>query len=194
VDGLISNLIVQRSPHLPSDLAQRQILTNVPFYVGTCVVLDSDLNQVRVLRGSGFIDFDHARYLAAARRLDKADGEARWGAAPQSPMSYTISTEPSRTPGKVTATSSDGHSFTASEPLFTGARYWLDHGAEQRAGPASGRRASRFHHSFTHAYLRCVERPAARRGSILTHHILFRSGISCFCRTECHRHLCETND
>jgi len=38
-------------------------------------------------------------------------------------MTYTISIEPSLTPGKVTGTSSDGHSFTASEPLFTGARY-----------------------------------------------------------------------
>jgi hypothetical protein len=39
-------------------------------------------------------------------------------------MTYTISVEPSRTPGKVTATSSDGHSLTTSTPLFSGARYW----------------------------------------------------------------------
>jgi len=31
-------------------------------------------------------------------------------------MTYTISVEPSRTPGKVTATSSDGHSLTTSTP------------------------------------------------------------------------------
>ena len=33
-------------------------------------------------------------------------------------MTYTISVEPSRTPGKVTATSTDGHTFTALEPLL----------------------------------------------------------------------------
>src|SRR5262249_53588294 len=37
---------------------------------------------------------------------------------------YTIALKPSPTPGKVTGTSSDGYTFTASEPLFTGARYW----------------------------------------------------------------------
>ena len=31
-------------------------------------------------------------------------------------MTYTISVEPSRTPGKLTATSSDGHSRTTSTP------------------------------------------------------------------------------
>src|SRR5262249_42415002 len=39
-------------------------------------------------------------------------------------MSYTISIEPSRAPGKVTAHSSDGHAFTTSTPLLAGARYW----------------------------------------------------------------------
>ena len=47
-------------------------------------------------------------------------------------MTYTISLAPSAH-GKITATSSDGHSFTASEPLLTGARYWLDHGADPAA-------------------------------------------------------------
>jgi len=37
---------------------------------------------------------------------------------------YTIQVEPSQTQGKVTATSSDGHSLTTSTPLFSGARYW----------------------------------------------------------------------
>jgi len=37
-------------------------------------------------------------------------------------MTYTISLTPSAH-GKITATSSDGYSFTASEPLFAGARY-----------------------------------------------------------------------
>ena len=37
---------------------------------------------------------------------------------------YTIAVEPSRSPGKVTATSSDGHSFTTAMPLLDGARHW----------------------------------------------------------------------
>jgi hypothetical protein len=51
------------------------------------------------------------------------------------PMSetYTISVEPSQTPGKVTATSSDGHSLTTSTPLFSGARYWEARGAPSTA-------------------------------------------------------------
>ena len=48
-------------------------------------------------------------------------------------VTYTISIAPSTHPGKVTATSSDGHVFTASEPLFTGARYWQAHGAPSSA-------------------------------------------------------------
>jgi hypothetical protein len=48
-------------------------------------------------------------------------------------MSYTISIEPSRAPGKVTAHSSDGYTFTTSTPLLTGARHWLDHGADPAA-------------------------------------------------------------
>ena len=48
-------------------------------------------------------------------------------------MSYTISVEPSRSPGKVTATSSDGHSFTTSMCLLDGARYWLAKGADPAA-------------------------------------------------------------
>jgi len=45
---------------------------------------------------------------------------------------YTIALKPSRR-GKVTATSSDGHTFTAAEPLFTGARYWQAQGAPSSA-------------------------------------------------------------
>ena len=37
---------------------------------------------------------------------------------------YTIKVEPSRSPGKVTATSSDGHTFTTSMCILDGARYW----------------------------------------------------------------------
>ena len=48
-------------------------------------------------------------------------------------MTYTISIEPSQTPSKVTATSSDGHSFTSSEPLLAGARYWQQAGAPSSA-------------------------------------------------------------
>jgi hypothetical protein len=39
-------------------------------------------------------------------------------------MTYTISLAPSATPGKVTATSSDGHTFTTSMCILDGARYW----------------------------------------------------------------------
>jgi hypothetical protein len=45
-------------------------------------------------------------------------------------LSYTIAVEPSGTPGKVTATSSDGHTFTPGTPLLNGARYWLQLGAD----------------------------------------------------------------
>jgi hypothetical protein len=40
-------------------------------------------------------------------------------------MPYTVRIEPSRTPGKVTATSSDSNTFTTSIPLLDGARYSL---------------------------------------------------------------------
>jgi hypothetical protein len=57
---------------------------------------------------------------------------------------YIISLAPSTHPGKVSACSSNGHTFTASEQLFTGARYWLDQGASSAtittiwsSGPAS---------------------------------------------------------
>jgi hypothetical protein len=43
--------------------------------------------------------------------------------------SFTISIEPSRSPGKVTAMSSDGHSFTTTMPLLDGARYCQQLGA-----------------------------------------------------------------
>jgi hypothetical protein len=46
---------------------------------------------------------------------------------------FTINIEPSRSPGKVTATSSDGHTLTTSTPLLNGARYWLDRGAPSTA-------------------------------------------------------------
>jgi hypothetical protein len=44
-------------------------------------------------------------------------------------MTFTISLTPSRSPGKVTATSSDGHTFTTSMCLLDGARYWQARGA-----------------------------------------------------------------
>ena len=49
-------------------------------------------------------------------------------------MTYTISIAPSTHPGKITAHSSDGCTFNAPQPLFTGARYWLNHGADPAAG------------------------------------------------------------
>jgi len=48
-------------------------------------------------------------------------------------MTYTIAVAPSTEPGKFTATSSDGHAFTTSEPLFAGARYWQALGAPSSA-------------------------------------------------------------
>jgi hypothetical protein len=48
-------------------------------------------------------------------------------------MRYTISIEPSRSPGKVTAKSSDGHAFTTPIPLLDGARYWQQLGAPSTA-------------------------------------------------------------
>jgi hypothetical protein len=48
-------------------------------------------------------------------------------------MTFTISLTPSAHPGKVTATSSDGHRFTAYEPLLNGARYWQALGAPSSA-------------------------------------------------------------
>jgi hypothetical protein len=40
----------------------------------------------------------------------------------------TISLQPA-IKGQVTANSSDGHSFLTTSPLFDGARYWLNNGA-----------------------------------------------------------------
>jgi hypothetical protein len=48
-------------------------------------------------------------------------------------MTYTVSIEPSKTPGKVTATSSDDHTFTTSTPLLDGARHWQQLGAASSA-------------------------------------------------------------
>jgi hypothetical protein len=48
-------------------------------------------------------------------------------------MTYTVSIEPSRTPGKVTATSSDDHAFTTTVPLLDGARHWQALGAPSSA-------------------------------------------------------------
>jgi hypothetical protein len=42
---------------------------------------------------------------------------------------YTIKVEPSRRPGKVIATSSDGDTRTTAMPLLDGARYWQSLGA-----------------------------------------------------------------
>jgi hypothetical protein len=48
-------------------------------------------------------------------------------------MNYTISIEPSTRAGKVTATSTDGHTFTTTTPLLAGARYWQALGAPSTA-------------------------------------------------------------
>jgi hypothetical protein len=55
------------------------------------------------------------------------------GGAPQSTMTYTIAVEPSRTPGKVTATSSDGNTITTTMPLLDSARHWQALGAPSTA-------------------------------------------------------------
>ena len=47
--------------------------------------------------------------------------------------SYTIAVTPSPTAGRVTATSSDGHTLTTSMPLLEGARYWQTLGAPSTA-------------------------------------------------------------
>jgi hypothetical protein len=44
-------------------------------------------------------------------------------------MTYTITVEPSQTPGKVTAASTNGHTLTTTTPLLDSARYWLTNGA-----------------------------------------------------------------
>jgi hypothetical protein len=56
---------------------------------------------------------------------------------------YTIAVAPSTRPGKVTAKSSDGHTFTTSMPLLDGARHWLTNGANPRLDhtPPTHRRA-----------------------------------------------------
>ena len=46
---------------------------------------------------------------------------------------YTIKVRPSQSPGKVTATSSDGHTFTTSMCILDGARYWQGLGAPSSA-------------------------------------------------------------
>jgi hypothetical protein len=48
-------------------------------------------------------------------------------------MTYTITVKPSPTPGKVTATSTNGHTLTTSTPLLDSARYWLANGANPAA-------------------------------------------------------------
>jgi hypothetical protein len=48
-------------------------------------------------------------------------------------MSYTISIEPNRAPGKVTAHSSDGYSLTNQHPTARRCRYWLELGAPSTA-------------------------------------------------------------
>src|SRR5215468_12175494 len=49
------------------------------------------------------------------------------------PMTYTITVKPSQTPGKVTATSTNGHSLTTTTPLLDSARYWLNNNADPAA-------------------------------------------------------------
>ena len=41
-------------------------------------------------------------------------------------MTYTITVKPTQTPGKVTASSTNGHTLTTTTPLLDSARYWLD--------------------------------------------------------------------
>jgi hypothetical protein len=53
--------------------------------------------------------------------------------SPMRTSGFAIAFEPSPTPGKVTATSSDGHSFTTTMPLLDGARYWQQLGAPSSA-------------------------------------------------------------
>ena len=66
--------------------------------------------------------------------LESGHGWAIYEYTPlDSRMTYTIAVKPGTTPGKVTATSSDGYTFTTSTPLLAGARYWLDHGADPAA-------------------------------------------------------------
>ena len=48
-------------------------------------------------------------------------------------MTHTIDITPAG-PGQVTATSSDGPSFTTTSPLLDGARYWQQLGAPSSAG------------------------------------------------------------
>ena len=48
-------------------------------------------------------------------------------------MTHTISVEPSRSPGKVTATSSDGHQLVTSMCILDAARYWQALGAPSSA-------------------------------------------------------------
>ena len=48
-------------------------------------------------------------------------------------MTYTINIAPAHA-GMVTATSSDGRSFTTTSPLLDGARYWQQLGAPSSAG------------------------------------------------------------
>jgi hypothetical protein len=45
-------------------------------------------------------------------------------------MTYTIAVTASQTPGKVTARSSDGHTFATSAPLLTGSAHWLKKDAD----------------------------------------------------------------
>ena len=44
-------------------------------------------------------------------------------------MTYTITVKPTQTPGKVTASSTNGHTLTTTTPLLDSARYWLNNGA-----------------------------------------------------------------
>jgi len=44
-------------------------------------------------------------------------------------MPYTIAVKSSKTPTKVTATSTNGHTLATSTPLLDSARYWLANGA-----------------------------------------------------------------
>jgi hypothetical protein len=72
-------------------------------------------------------------------------------------MTYTISIEPSSKAGQITATSSDGHTFTTSTPLLEGARYWLSMGANP-ADPITPAWSS----GSTHWSLRSTVRHAAK--------------------------------
>ena len=88
----------------------------------TCVVLDNVIACRRQLP---------VCWRGRRRHSDRSTQKPR---APQRRhTTYTISLAPSAHPGKVTATSSDGHTTTTTVPLLDSARYWQALGAPSSA-------------------------------------------------------------